>query len=71
MTCEATAEKMTRASAMRFNEADFRKPLASAVSVAKAGNPIVVDGGGGYVEKKATGERMKVKVEQNTFVYEV
>lgn len=71
MTCEATAEKMTRASAMRFNEADVRKPLASAVSVAKAGNRIVVDGDGGYIENKATGDRMKVRVEQNTFVYDV
>ena len=36
-TIEAVGE-LTRLSAMNFNEADVKKPLASAVEIAKAGN---------------------------------
>jgi hypothetical protein len=64
-------ERLTRESAMKFNEADVRRPLASAVSVARAGNRIVMEEHGGYIESKATGERMKMRVEKNTFVYDV
>ena len=68
---EETGGRLTRASAMRFNEADVRKPLASAALVARAGNRIVMEENGGYIENKATGERMKMRVEQNAYVYDV
>ena len=65
-------EKLTRKSAMNFNEADVRKPLASAVAVARAGNRIVLDlDTGSFIENKRTGEKMKVEMENNTFVFDV
>ena len=64
-------EKLTRQSAMKFNKANVRKPLASAVSVTKAGNRIVLDEQGGFIENKITKERMKVRIEKNTYVYDV
>ena len=71
MAIDAKAKKLTRLSAMKFNEADVKKPLASAVNVARAGNRIVVDDQGGYIENKSTGERMEVRIERNTYVYDV
>jgi hypothetical protein len=71
MTIDAKAKRLTRLGAMKFNEADVKKPLASAVTVARAGNRIVVDDQGGYIENKSTGERMEVRIERNTYVYDV
>jgi hypothetical protein len=71
MLVEVGAEKLTRESAMKFNEASVRRPLASAVNVAKAGNRIIMEERGGYIENKITGERMKIRVEMNTYVYDV
>lgn len=68
---EVKAEKLTRTSAMKFNEANVRRPLASAVQVAKAGNLVVLDEDGGYIENKHTKEKMKVRVEKNTYVFDV
>ena len=65
------AEVLTRTSAMKFNEAKVRRPLASAVQVAKAGNLVVLDEDGGYIENTQTKERMKVRVEKNTYVFDV
>ena len=71
MVVEAKVEKLTRTAAMEFNEADVRKPLASAVSVAKSGNGIWIDENGGYIENVKTGERMALRLENNTVVYDV
>ena len=71
MAVEAKSKKLTRLSAMKFNEADVKKPLASAVNVARAGNRIVVDDQGGYIENKSTGEKMELRIERNTYVYDV
>ena len=68
---DSKADILTRLSAMKFNKADVRKPLASAVNVAKAGNIIVMEEDDGYIANKATGERMKVRIERNTYVYGV
>ena len=65
------AEKLTRESAIKFNEAKVRRPLASAVQVAKAGNRVVLEEDGGYIENIKTKERMKVKVEKNTYVFDI
>ena len=60
---EIKAEKLTRTSAMKFNEAKVRRPLASAVQV-EAGNLVVLEEDGGYIENKQTKERVKVRVEK-------
>ena len=65
------AQAMTRTSAIEFHAADVRKPLASAVKMANAGNRIVLDKQGSYVENVDTGERMEVKVQGETFVFDV
>ena len=65
------AQARTRMSAMEFNVAEVKKPLASAAKVVKAKNRIVLDEEGSYVENKVTGERMEVKMENETFVFEV
>ena len=56
---------------MNFNEADVKKPLASAVEIAKAGNRVVLEADGGYIENTQTGEQMKVDVAQNVYMYQV
>ena len=63
--------RLTRESFMRFHEADCRKPLASAVKVAKAGNRVVLEDDGGYIENKSTGEKMSLRIENETYVYDV
>ena len=68
---DVVGEKLTRLSAMTFNEADVKKPLASAVEIAKAGNRIVLQADGGYIENAKTGEKMKVDVDKNVYVYQV
>ena len=68
---DVVGEKLTRLSAMTFNEADVKKPLASAVEIAKAGNRIVLEADGGYIENAKTGEKMKVDVDKNVYVYQV
>ena len=45
--------------------------MASAVSVAKSGNGIWIDENGGYIENVKTGERMALRLENNTVVYDV
>ena len=66
-----------RKAAMDFNVADVRKPLASAVCVVGSGNRIVMDQEaetgkiGGYLENRSTGERMEIREENGTFVYDV
>ena len=68
---DMVGKKLSRQSAMKFNEADVRKPLASAVQVAKAGNKIVLDEDGGYIQNKKSGERIEVKVDKNTYIFEL
>ena len=69
--CEVEGQKLTRQSAMKFNEAKVKKPLASAVSVTRAGNRVVLDESGSYIENKQTLERMELRVENETYVYDV
>jgi hypothetical protein len=65
------AHTLTRESGLDFNVADVKKPLASAVRVVRAGNRVVMDEEGSYIENKQTGERMEVRVESDTFVFDV
>ena len=61
----------TRESAIEFNVAEVRKPLASAVRMVMAGNRVVLDSDDSYIEKRKTGERMKLKVKDGTYVFDV
>ena len=63
--------KMTRTSAIEFNVAEVRKPLASAARMVKSGNRVVLDQDGSFIENKSTGERMEVKVKDETFMFDV
>ena len=56
---------------LEFNEADVRKPLASASFVAKAGNGIWLEADGGYIENLESGERMALKVVNDVYVFDV
>ena len=61
----------TRESAIEFNVAEVRKPLASALRTVVAGNRVVLDSDDSYVENRKTGERMKWKVKDGTYVFDV
>ena len=63
--------EMTREAHIEVNEADVRKPLASARFVARAGNGIWLEENGGYIENLATGEKMAVRVVNDVYVFNV
>ena len=63
--------KMTRTSAIEFNVAEVGKPLASAARMVKSGNRVVLDQDSSFIENKSTGERMEVRVKDETFVFNV
>ena len=65
--------KMSRESGMRFNVAKVQKPLASAAKVVEAGNKISMgpNPGDNYIENAATGERIGLRVERGTYVFDV
>ena len=64
-------QEMTREAHVEFNEADVRKPLASASRVAKAGNGIWLDAHGGYIENLKTGEKMQVRARNDVYVFDI
>ena len=68
-----TAEKLIRTCGMIFIAAPVHKPLASAVRVCQAGYLIVMDPGEdkSYVGNVNTGEKMKIRMEKGTFVFDV
>ena len=61
----------TRDSAIEFNVAEVRKPLASAVRMVMAGNRVVLDSDDSYIENRKTRERMKLKAKDGTYVFDV
>ena len=69
--CGVDGKDFTREAQLEFCEADVRKPLVSAVRVAKAGNGMWLDAHGGYVVNLATEERMEVRVENGVYVMDV
>ena len=64
---------MSRESAMRFNVAKVQKPLASAAKVVEAGNRISMgpNPSDNYIENANTGERIGLRVERGTYVFDV
>ena len=67
----AVAEDAGRRAAMKFHVAKVQRPLASAVKVVEAGNRIVMARGGAYIENEASGDRMPMRIERGTFVFDV
>jgi hypothetical protein len=69
----ATADPpgLARTAAMKFHVAPVQRPLASAVKVVQAGNRITMASEGSYIENVSTGERMPLRIERGTFVFDV
>ncbi len=65
------AKALTRLSSIEFNVADAKKPLASAAKMVKNGNRVILDDEGSLIVNKATGERVEVNVEGETFAFDV
>ena len=65
------ARSWTRTSGLIFNVADVRKPLAAAAKVVEAGNRVVLDPEGSYVENIKTKEKMKLRKEKGVYVIDV
>ena len=65
------AKPLTRLSAIEFNVADVRKPLASAVKMVKANSRVVLDEKASCIQNKLTGECMEGRIEDETFVFDV
>ena len=60
-----------RESAIEFNVAEVRKSLASAVRMVMAGDRVVLDSDDSYIENRKIRERMKLKVKDGTYVFDV
>ena len=63
--------RLTRESCINFHVTDAKRPLASAVKVCEAGNRVVMEADGGYVENLKTGERMRLRKDKGTFVFDI
>ena len=51
--------------------AEVKRNLASAMRIVKAGNKIVLDDEGSYIENKATGRKIAVETENGDFEFEI
>jgi hypothetical protein len=60
-----------RKAAMKFHLAAVQRPLSSAVKVVQAGNRVVLAREGAYIQSDFTGEKMPLRVERGTFVFDV
>ena len=56
---------------MEFRVTNSTKPLASAMAVVKAGNRVILDQGGSYIENKLTKEGIKLIEVGGTFVFDI
>ncbi len=56
---------------MKFHVTDTIKPLASAMATVKMGNRVVLGDEMSYIENKAAGERVLLKENGATYVFEV
>ena len=65
--------RRTRTGSLKFHVAGVQRPLASAAKVVGAGNRIVMgpDDEGSFIENMKTGERMKLRIERGTYVFDV
>ena len=67
----AVAGRAGKTAAMKFHVVKVQRPLASAVKVVEAGNRIVTAKGEAYTENEANGDRMPMRIERGTFVFDV
>ena len=51
--------------------AEVKRNLASAMRIVNAGNRIVLDDEGSYIEDKKSGRKIKVKMEKGEFEFEI
>jgi hypothetical protein len=65
--------KRTRKGCLKFHVAKVQRPLASAVKVVEAGNRIIMNPSTeeSYIENIKTGERMKMRIERGTYMFDV
>ena len=65
--------EMERTSGIHFNVAKVKKPLASAARVVAAGNRVVMvdEPGKSFIENVETKERIPLRVEKGTYVFDV
>ena len=63
--------KTMRKASMKFHVAKVQRPFGSAAKVVEAENRIVMEKGGSFIEDVATGEKMKLRVERGTYVFDV
>ena len=64
-------KKLTRPASIKFHLSDVRKPLASGVAVTGEGNGVWLDNKGGYIVNMVTKEKMQLRVEDGTYVFDV
>ena len=50
-----------------FQVAPIEKPLISVAQLSRAGNRVVLDDAGGFIENKKSGQKMRVTKEGNTY----
>ena len=60
--------KGERECAMKFLEADVKKPLAAVSAIVEEGNIVVLTAEGGYIKNKMSGEEIKIERKGGTFV---
>ena len=65
------SEDWTRLSSIRFNVANVQRPLAAASKVIEAGNRVIMEPGGGYIQNVTTGEKIKLRVDRGVYVFDV
>ena len=51
--------------------AEVKRNLASAMKIMKAGNRIVLDEQGSYIEQKTTGKQIKIRTDRDEFEFEI
>jgi hypothetical protein len=56
---------------MKFHVAAVQRPLVSAVKVVQVGNRVVMSPSGSFIENEKTGQRMPLRVDRGTFVFDV
>ena len=66
-----SAEKLTQESGLEPNVADVKKPLASAVRVVQAGNRVVMDEEGSYIENVWTQDKIWLREDNGVYVLDM
>ena len=51
--------------------AEVKRNLASAMKIMKAGNRIVLDDQGSYIEQKSSGKQIKIRTDRDEFEFEI